>query len=200
MRWRSAVLAEDSRLGPWARLAACVLAEYAGTGRCWPSVPTVAQHMGMGERVTYTALQRLTRRVHRRRAKTRAHEHLRARPYPCTSCRESPLQEMPVSEATPARTPARTPAPRADEPEGPEEPEEPTARTSASIAVQANHHPPAQALVGLLRGPAAGRRDQAAETAGRHGGSGSGELSPTARPSCDIAGALRLMVERRLHP
>jgi hypothetical protein len=106
--WRSAALDPDSGLTSRARLAACVLCEYAagdGVLDPAPSAETVAGRMGVVERTAQAARRELEREgwlwVERRPGK----------PSRIVLLTAEPLHEMQGSEgATPARTPAATPA------------------------------------------------------------------------------------------
>jgi DNA-binding transcriptional MocR family regulator len=136
VQWRSAALNGDSTLSSRARLAAAVLAEYAGTGRCWPSEPTLAEHMAASERTVRDAIRELERAgfltVDRRSGFPNTY-WLRL---PTHEVQELPRQELPGSTAatpaaTPATTPATTPAASAAEPEEPED------QSLASLALRA---------------------------------------------------------------
>lgn len=106
--WRSAALDPDSELTPRARLAACVLCEYAngdGVLDPAPSAATVASRMGVVERTAQAARRELEREgwllVKRRPGK----------PSRIALVAAEPLHELQGSEGvTPARTPAATPA------------------------------------------------------------------------------------------
>jgi DNA-binding transcriptional MocR family regulator len=111
------------------------LAEYASTGRCWPSEPTLAEHMAASERTVRDAIRELEQAgfltVDRRPGFPNTY-WLRL---PAREVELPPRQELPGSTAaTPATTPATTPAAVATEPEEPED------QSLASLALRAPAH------------------------------------------------------------
>jgi Helix-turn-helix domain len=109
LRWRSAILSQESPLGPWARLTAAALAEYASKGRCWPSEPTLANCTGLSERTIRDAIAELERlgflAIARRAGITNTYELC----LPRQDVPESPWQDVQGSIEEPRQRPRHKP-------------------------------------------------------------------------------------------